>query len=151
MFSRFMEGLDPTEFTLREKATFLAQGVISGKIFELAKPANRSFWKDLSGHFARPEVKAMLAEATDGVPEPERRALLLQAAAKLAVHCRKIVNIASMAGLSGASRMYDPRPRALHYALQPGVASLAPEKICLQLSVASAPRIGSAWFRHSRG
>jgi glycosyltransferase involved in cell wall biosynthesis len=77
MFSRFMEGLDPTEFTLREKATFLAQGVISGKIFELAKPANRSLWKDLSGHFARPEIKAMLAEATDGVPEPERRAFLM--------------------------------------------------------------------------
>src|SRR5437667_3106115 len=35
MFSRFMEGRDPTQFTLREKATFVAQGVLSGKIFEL--------------------------------------------------------------------------------------------------------------------
>ena len=41
MFSRFMEGSDPTEFTLREKATFIAQGVMSGKIFELAKPRER--------------------------------------------------------------------------------------------------------------
>jgi glycosyltransferase involved in cell wall biosynthesis len=77
MFSRFMEGRDPTEFTLREKATFFAQGVISGKIFELAKPANRSLWKDLSGHFARPEVKALLAASVEGVPEPERRAFLM--------------------------------------------------------------------------
>src|SRR3954465_14078165 len=46
MFSRFMEGRDPTEFTLREKATFIAQGVMSGKIFELAKPRNVSLWKD---------------------------------------------------------------------------------------------------------
>jgi hypothetical protein len=57
MFSRFMEGRDPTEFTLAEKATFIAQGVLSGKIFELAKPANVSLWKELSGYFARPEVK----------------------------------------------------------------------------------------------
>src|SRR5213078_4489529 len=61
MFSRFMEGRDPTEFTLKEKAGFIAQGVLSGKIFELAKPANMSLWKELSGYFARPEVKARLA------------------------------------------------------------------------------------------
>ncbi len=77
MFSRFMEGRDPTEFTLREKAKFAAQGVISGKIFELAKPANVSLWKDLSGHFARPEVKAILAKAIEGVSEPERRTFLM--------------------------------------------------------------------------
>ena len=53
MFSRFMEGQDPTEFTLREKATFVAQGVMSGKIFELAKPANVSLWKELSSSFHR--------------------------------------------------------------------------------------------------
>ena len=46
-----MEGRDPTEFTLREKATFVAQGVMSGKIFELAKPANVSLWKELSSSF----------------------------------------------------------------------------------------------------
>ncbi|MEO8045438.1 MAG: PHP domain-containing protein, partial [Spartobacteria bacterium] len=33
MFSRFMEGRDPTEFTLKEKAGFITQGVLSGKIF----------------------------------------------------------------------------------------------------------------------
>jgi len=49
MFSRFMEGRDPTEFTLKEKIGFIVQGVLSGKIFELAKPANRSLWKELSG------------------------------------------------------------------------------------------------------
>lgn len=77
MFSRFMEGRDPTEFTLREKVTFVAQGVMSGKIFELAKPANVSLWKELSKHFARPEVKALLAAEIDGVAEPERRTFLM--------------------------------------------------------------------------
>jgi glycosyltransferase involved in cell wall biosynthesis len=77
MFSRFMEGRDPTEFTLREKATFVAQGVMSGKIFELAKPSNVSLWKGLSKHFARPKVKAQLAKAMEGVDEPERRTFLM--------------------------------------------------------------------------
>ncbi len=77
MFSRFMEGRDPTEFTLREKATFVAQGVMSGKIFELAKPGNVSLWKGLSKHFARPKVKAQLAKAMEGVTEPERRTFLM--------------------------------------------------------------------------
>ncbi len=67
MFSRFMEGRDPTEFTLKEKTDFLVQGVLSGKIFEFAKPANVSLWKELSGSFARPEVKAKLAAQLDKV------------------------------------------------------------------------------------
>jgi glycosyltransferase involved in cell wall biosynthesis len=77
MFSRFMEGRDPTEFSLKEKAAFIAQGVLSGKIFELAKPANRSLWKELSGYFAQPEVKAKLNDEINAVPEPERRAFLM--------------------------------------------------------------------------
>jgi len=77
MFSRFMEGRDPTEFTLAEKASFIAQGVLSGKIFELAKPANMSLWKELSGYFARPEVKAKLAEQLNTVPEAERRTFIM--------------------------------------------------------------------------
>ncbi len=77
MFSRFMEGRDPTQFTLREKATFVAHGVLSGKIFELAKPANVSLWNELSRYFAQPEVKAKIAREVEGVSEPERRAFLL--------------------------------------------------------------------------
>ncbi|MEY2586051.1 MAG: hypothetical protein QOD80_2077, partial [Verrucomicrobiota bacterium] len=77
MFSRFMEGRDPTEFTLREKATFIAQGVMSGKIFELAKPRNVSLWKGLSKHFAQPRVKARLAREMKDVTEPERRTFLM--------------------------------------------------------------------------
>lgn len=77
MFARFMEGRDPTEFSLREKAQFLAHGVMSGKIFELAKRGNVSIWKELSGYFARPEVKALLARELDGVTEPERRTFLM--------------------------------------------------------------------------
>src|SRR5438094_9605361 len=77
MFSRFMEGRAPTEFTLREKMEFIVEGVLSGKIFEFAKPANVSLWKELSGYFARPEVKAKLAARLDGVSEPERRTFLM--------------------------------------------------------------------------
>jgi glycosyltransferase involved in cell wall biosynthesis len=77
MFSRFMEGRDPTELTLREKATIFAQGVASGKLFELIKPANMSLWKELSGYFARPEVKARLNNEISAVPEPERRTFLM--------------------------------------------------------------------------
>src|SRR5437763_1095883 len=77
VFSRFMEGRDPTLFTLREKATFIAQGVLSGNIFDLAKPANVSLWNELSRYFARPEVKEKIAREVEVVAEPERRAFLL--------------------------------------------------------------------------
>jgi glycosyltransferase involved in cell wall biosynthesis len=77
MFSRFMEGRAPTEFTLREKMEFIVQGVLSGKIFEFVKPMNVSLWKELSGYFARPEVRARLAAQLDGVSEPERRTFLM--------------------------------------------------------------------------
>src|SRR6266480_4058922 len=77
MFSRFMEGRDPTEFSLKEKMEFIVQGVLSGKIFEFVKPANVSLWKELSGYFAQPEVKAKLAAQLDGVSEPERRTFLM--------------------------------------------------------------------------
>jgi glycosyltransferase involved in cell wall biosynthesis len=77
MFSRFMEGRDPTEFTLAEKGSLFGQAVLSGKIFELLKPANVSLWKELSGYFSRPEVKAKLAERLDGVSEAERRTFLM--------------------------------------------------------------------------
>jgi glycosyltransferase involved in cell wall biosynthesis len=77
MFSRFMEGKAPTEFTLKEKTDFIVQGVLSGKIFEFVKPANVSLWNELSGYFARPEVKAKLAAHLDKVSEPERRTFLM--------------------------------------------------------------------------
>ncbi len=77
MFSRFMEGRDPTEFTVAEKVSFITQGVLSGKIFELAKPANMSLWKELSRYFARPDVKAKLNDEISAVPEPERRTFLM--------------------------------------------------------------------------
>jgi glycosyltransferase involved in cell wall biosynthesis len=77
MFSRFMEGRDPTEFTLKEKTEFIVQGVLSGKIFEFAKPANVSLWKELSGYFARPDVKVKLSNQLDKISEPERRTFLM--------------------------------------------------------------------------
>src|SRR2546423_3774369 len=77
MFSRFMEGRAPTEFTLKEKMEFIVQGVLSGKIYDFVKPANVSLWKELSGYFAQPEVKAKLAAQLNGVNEPERRTFLM--------------------------------------------------------------------------
>ena len=76
-FSRFMEGKDPTEFSLAEKLGFLAQGIATGKIFEMAMAGNTSLWKELSAYFSRSEVKTALARETAGVAEPERRAFLM--------------------------------------------------------------------------
>ncbi|MEY2486456.1 MAG: hypothetical protein QOH39_2104 [Verrucomicrobiota bacterium] len=77
MFSRFMEGRDPTQFTLTEKASYAAQGILSGKIFEMVKPANVSLWKQLSDSFAQAEIKVNLADEINAVPEPERRTFLM--------------------------------------------------------------------------
>src|SRR5204862_562853 len=77
MFSRFMEGRAPTEFTLKEKMEFIVHGVLSGIIFEFVKPANVSLWKELSGYFAQSKVKAKLAAQLEGVHEPERRTFLM--------------------------------------------------------------------------
>jgi glycosyltransferase involved in cell wall biosynthesis len=76
-FSRFMEGHDPTEFTMMEKIGFVTQGILSGKIFELAKPGNASLWKELTDYIGKPDLKQILNEETDGVEEPERRAFLM--------------------------------------------------------------------------
>ncbi len=85
MFSRFMEGLDPTEFSLKEKAGFITQGLLSGKIFELAKPAKISLWRELSRSFAASEAKSETGE----IAEPERRTFVMANAAceRLAFHC----------------------------------------------------------------
>src|SRR5437773_5808184 len=77
MFSRFMEGRDPTELTLKDKATVFAQGVVSGKIFDLMKPANVSLWKELSTQFQEAQAKAQSAADLEGLDEPERRTFLM--------------------------------------------------------------------------
>src|SRR5262249_57747010 len=77
MFSRFMEGRDPTELSLKDKATVFAQGVVSGKIFDLIKPANVSLWKELSSQFQEAQAKARNAAEIEGVIEPERRTFLM--------------------------------------------------------------------------
>jgi len=76
-FSRFMEGEDPTEFSWTDKLGFLAEGIASGKIFELAKPANASLWKQFSTTFSGGEIKTLLARETEGIAEPERRAFVI--------------------------------------------------------------------------
>ena len=79
VFSRFMEGKNPTNFTLGEKLALLSSGILSGKIFELAKPANLSIWPELANYFGSAEVQAQIAKETEGVNEPERRAFLMVA------------------------------------------------------------------------
>jgi len=76
-FGRFMEGRDPTVFTAGEKFAFLAQGIASGKIFELANPGPRSLWKELSGALNEPAMRAELNQELEGVEEPSRRAFLM--------------------------------------------------------------------------
>ena len=79
VFSRFMEGKNPTNFSLGEKLALLSSGILSGKIFELAKPANLSVWPELANYFGSSEVQAQIAKETEGVNEPERRAFLMVA------------------------------------------------------------------------
>lgn len=76
-FSRFMEGEDPTEFSWTEKLGFIADGITSGRIFELAKPANASLWKQFAATFTGSEFKTLLARETAGITEPERRAFVI--------------------------------------------------------------------------
>jgi glycosyltransferase involved in cell wall biosynthesis len=76
VFSRFMEGKNPTQFTLGEKVALITNGILSGKIFELAKPANLSIWPEFATYFGSQKVQAQLAKETEGIKEPERRAFL---------------------------------------------------------------------------
>jgi glycosyltransferase involved in cell wall biosynthesis len=87
-FSRFMEGENPTEFSWGEKLGFVAEGIASGQIFELVKPANASLWRHFAAHFSQSAVKQRLADETGGVAEPERRAFVIANffASQLAFH-----------------------------------------------------------------
>ena len=76
MAGRFMEGKDPTRFTLSEKLGFLAQGIATGKIWEVALPGNASLWKELADAVGQPGMRSAIEKATEGVEEPERRAFL---------------------------------------------------------------------------
>jgi glycosyltransferase involved in cell wall biosynthesis len=76
MAGRFMEGKDPTRFTLTEKLGFLAQGIATGKIWEVALPGNASLWKELADAVGKPGMRTAIEKATEGVTEPERRAFL---------------------------------------------------------------------------
>jgi glycosyltransferase involved in cell wall biosynthesis len=87
-FSRFMEGENPTEFSWGEKLGFVAEGIASGQIFELVKPANASLWRHFAGHFSQSAVKKRLTDETSDITEPERRAFVIANffASQLAFH-----------------------------------------------------------------
>ncbi|MEP6808961.1 MAG: glycosyltransferase [Chthoniobacterales bacterium] len=159
MFSRFMEGRDPTEFSLREKAAFVAQGVLSGKIFELAKRGNVSLWKELSSYFAQPEVKALLAQGAAQVAAPERRTFLManlvceQLAFRLFEKFVKQLNsgnvIESIQALSGIAPILVVLAPYIYgfHSQAPSRSSL--RQICQQLTGAIPPMLQNrkrAWF-----
>jgi glycosyltransferase involved in cell wall biosynthesis len=75
-FSRFMEGENPTEFSFGEKVGLIAQGIVTGQIFELAKPARSSLWKQFAATFRDTDLQDLLARDTDGILESERRAFI---------------------------------------------------------------------------
>jgi glycosyltransferase involved in cell wall biosynthesis len=75
--SRFMEGKDPTEFSMMEKLGFLAQGVVTGRIFDMARGGNISLWKQLSEGLSRSDARAVIARETAKIAEPERRAFVM--------------------------------------------------------------------------
>lgn len=76
-FSRFMEGKNPTQFSLSEKIGFVTQGIISGKIFELAKPGHASLWRELSDYLSREDVQSRMDRETRGIKAPEERAFII--------------------------------------------------------------------------
>jgi glycosyltransferase involved in cell wall biosynthesis len=76
-FGRFLEGRDPTVFTAGEKIAFIAQGIASGKIFDLANPGPRSLWKELSASLNEPAMRAELNRELEGIEDPSRRAFLM--------------------------------------------------------------------------
>src|SRR5258707_3946403 len=61
LLSRLLEVKNPTHFSIGEKIGLIFNGIISGKIFELAKPANLSLWPELANYFGNQDVHAQLA------------------------------------------------------------------------------------------
>ena len=76
-FSRFMEGRNPTEFSLAEKLGFLAQGIATGKIFEMAMAGNTSLWKELSTYFSETRSESRAGPRDCRRAGAERRAFLM--------------------------------------------------------------------------
>jgi len=72
--ARFMEGQAPTSLTWREKLELAVDGIVSGKLFELLKPANASLWKVLAGELGGDGLQAALRERLEGLEGAEERA-----------------------------------------------------------------------------
>ncbi|MEY5026356.1 MAG: hypothetical protein RLZZ244_1884 [Verrucomicrobiota bacterium] len=70
--SRFMEGKDPTAISWRQKWELAAEGILSGKIFELLKPANASFWMSLSEALDSPFRSKLQQLELSNLPLEER-------------------------------------------------------------------------------
>ena len=87
-FARFMEGKDPTHITWRQKWDLAADGILSGKIFDLLKPANASLWMTLASVVDGAELREEMQRLQEGGVSAEERAFKMANlfASKLCFH-----------------------------------------------------------------
>jgi glycosyltransferase involved in cell wall biosynthesis len=71
-WSRFIEGRDPTDFSLPEKLGFLAQGLVSGQLLEWIN--HRDLYRSFAGDIGGERLRHELATRIQSESNPERRA-----------------------------------------------------------------------------
>jgi glycosyltransferase involved in cell wall biosynthesis len=71
---RFMEGRDPTHFSWKEKLELGVEGILTGQVFELLKPANASLWKALADEGVDESLQDAVTRRTGTLNSPEDRA-----------------------------------------------------------------------------
>jgi glycosyltransferase involved in cell wall biosynthesis len=71
--SRFIQGKDPTHLSWREKWELAAEGLLSGKLFDLLKPANASFWMNLNEAFDGTQLRQELKQLEECDLRPEEK------------------------------------------------------------------------------
>jgi glycosyltransferase involved in cell wall biosynthesis len=70
---RFFEGKNPTDFSFGERAGHVFEAIRSGKAFEMIKPGDPSFNKEIAMYFMNPRVKGELDTIIAREPSVERR------------------------------------------------------------------------------
>ena len=154
-----MEGRDPTEFTLKEKAGFITQGVLSGKIFESGEAGQHFALARAFRLFRAAGSEGALARETAQIADPERRTFVMANAAceQLAFRCFEkfvqqirtgnvIESIQALAGIAPIVVVLAPYIYAFH--------SQAPSRrwlrqICRDFTGAIPPALQNnkrAWF-----
>ena len=73
-FASFVEGRDPTQISWRHKLELAAEGIFSGQIFHLLKPANVSLWMTVAEVLDGEDLKAELTRTAESGDDTEDRA-----------------------------------------------------------------------------